>query len=155
MKPIEGHAGETKKFARGTISRNFTLEIDTLKIMPLNPSRSVIQRRKQLFGMNPPGTILGMLYDALMSFLSVSSGKARKVKADLFQREGFLRVFTIFFAPGKVLINGVPKVQLCFLDRFSLEYDEIVGISDPTVKHAFCFIELKMANKSFIFDHNL
>jgi hypothetical protein len=87
--------------------------------------------------MNPPATLLGMLYDALMRFLSVLSGKARKVKADLFQREGFLRVFTIFFAPRKVLINGVPKVPLCFLDRFSLEDDEIVGISDPTVKHAF------------------
>ncbi|GEM_PF-4273029 len=104
--------------------------------------------------MNPPATILGMLYDALMRFLSVSSGKARKGKADLFQREGFLRVLAIFFAPRKVLINGILKVQLCFLDGFSLESDEIVGISDPTVKHAFCFIELKMANKSFVFDHN-
>ena len=105
--------------------------------------------------MNPPGTLLGMLYDALMRFLSVSSGKARKVKTDLFQREGFLRFFTIFFAPRKVLINGVLEVQLCFLDRFSLEDDEIVGISDPTVKHIFCFIELKMAHKSFIFNHIL
>ncbi len=104
--------------------------------------------------MNPPGIILGMLYDALMMFLAISSGKARKVRADLFQREGFLRVFAIFFALRKVLINGILKVQLCFLDRFSLENDEIVGISDPTVKHAFRFIELKMANKSFIFNHN-
>lgn len=105
--------------------------------------------------MNQPATLLGVFYDALMRFLSVSSGKARKVKADLFQRQGFLRFFTIFFAPGKVLINGVPKVKLCFLDGFSLENDEVVGISDPTVEHIFCFIELKMANKSFIFNHIL
>ena len=99
--------------------------------------------------------MLGMLYGALMRFLSVSSEKDRKVKADLFQREGFLRFLAIFFAPGKVLINGILKVQLCFLDRFSLESDEIVGISDPTVEHIFCFIELKMGNKSFIFNHIL
>lgn len=104
--------------------------------------------------MNPPDTLLGMLYDALMRFLVVSLEKARKGKADLFQREVFLRFLAIFFAPRKVLINGVPKVPLCFLGRFSLEYDEIMGISDSTVKHAFCFIKLKMANKTFIFDHN-
>ena len=69
-------------------------------------------------------------------------------------REGFFRFLAIFFAPSKVFINGVSKVQLSFPDRFSLKNDEIVGISDPTVKHAFCFIELKMANKSFVFDHN-
>jgi hypothetical protein len=68
LKPIEGHAGETKKFARGTISRKFTLEIDHPKIIPLNRSWSVVQRRKQLLGMKPPGTHLGMLYDALMGF---------------------------------------------------------------------------------------
>ncbi|MBY0462876.1 MAG: hypothetical protein K2Q34_06825 [Alphaproteobacteria bacterium] len=143
------------KVFKRTISRKFTLEIDNLKIIPLNPPKRAVQRRKQLFGMNPPDALLGMFYNALMRFLAISSGKARKVKADLFQREGFLRFLAIFFAPRKVLINGVPKVPLCFLDRFSLEDDEIVGISDPTVKHAFCFIELKMASKSFIFDHNL
>lgn len=142
------------KVSKRTIFRKFTLEIDHPKIIPLNPPRSVVQRRKQLLGMKPPHTILGMLCDALMRFLAISSGKARKVKAGLFQREGFLRFLAIFFAPGKVLINGVLKVQLSFLDRFSLESDEIVGISDPTVKHAFCFIKLKMANKSFIFNHN-
>lgn len=95
-----------------------------------------------------------MLYNALMRFFVILSGNARKIKADLFQREGFLRFFAMFFAPRKVLINGVPKVQLSFLDRFSLENDEIVGISDPTVKHIFCFIKLKMTNKSFVFNHN-
>ena len=89
-----------------------------------------------------------------MRFLVVSSGKARKVKAYLFQEGVFLKVFTIFFAPLDVFINGILKVLSDFLYGFSLECDDIVRISDASVKHTFCLIKLKMANKSFIFDHN-
>ena len=86
-------------------------------------------------------------------------GKVQKVKYELFQKGEFLKVFSIFFAPIDVFINGVLpqdplKVLSDFLYGFSLECDDIVRVSDAPVKHIFCLIKLKMANKSFVFNHN-
>ncbi len=98
--------------------------------------------------------IFSDVYDALMRFYVVSWGKTQKVKNDLFQEGVFLTVFSILFAPIDVFINRILKVLSDFLCGLSLECDDIVRVSDAPVKHIFCLIKLKMANKSFIFSHH-
>ena len=72
----------------------------------------------------------------------------------VFQREGFFWFFSIFFTPFKMFIDGILESFLYLSYGFSLKGNELMSVGNFPVEHICGLIKGKIANVSFVIDHN-